>query len=143
MDIKPIRNEQDHADAIREIERLWGAPEGTPEGDKLDVLATLVDAYEREQWPVEPPDPIAAIKDAMQERDMSQADLGRIIGSRQRAHEILTRKRALSKEMVHAIYQALHIPAEILIQPYELANAGSRRRHGSGRPPVRGAVTAA
>ena len=142
MNIKPIRSEQDYADAVREIERLWGAPEDTPEGDKLDILATLVDAYERERWTVEPPDPIAAIQDAMQERDMSQADLGRILGSRQRAHEVLTRKRALSKEMIHAIHEALRVPAEILIQPYELTGAEPRRRRNPRGLPARGAATA-
>jgi len=140
MEIKPIRNDKDHAEAVREIERLWGAPEGTPESDKLDVLATLVDAYKKQRWPVEPPDPVAAIEDALQERDISQAELRRILGSRQRAHEVLTRKRALSKEMISALHQALHSPAEILIQPYELAilrprrNRRSHRRSGSRTP---------
>src|SRR5215203_3564347 len=108
MGIKPIHNDQDHAEAACEIERLWGAPEGTPESNKLDVWATLVDAYEKQRWPAEPPDPIAAIKDALKERDMSQADLGRILGSRQRAHEILSRKRALSKEMICVLQNVAH-----------------------------------
>src|SRR4051794_9490746 len=140
MEIKPIRNDEDHAQAVREIERLWGAPEGTPESDKLDVLATLVDAYEKQRWPVDPPDPIAAIEDVLQERDMSQADLGRILGSRQRAHEILTRKRALSKEMIYALHRALHIPAEILIQPYELGTPRPRRSPRRSRSRTRTAA---
>ena len=143
MEIKPIRNDQDHAGAVREIDRLWGALEGTPESDKLDVLSTLVDAYEKQRWPVEPPDPIATIKDALEERNMSQADLGQILGSRQRAHEILTRKRALSNEMICALHQALHIPAEILIQPYELARSRPRPTRSSHRRSRKRTPTAA
>lgn len=126
MDIRPIRNDEDHAEALSEIERLWGAPVGSPDGDKLDVLATLIEAYEEKHWPIEAPDPIELIKYAISDLGHSQAELAELLGSRPRASEVLRRKRALTIEMVHKISSQWHIPADILVRPYRLAERSDR-----------------
>jgi HTH-type transcriptional regulator/antitoxin HigA len=123
MNIRPIRNAKDHAVAVRTIEKLWGAPAGTPKGDMLDVLATLVDAYESKQFAMERLDPIETIKAHMDMAGYSQADLAELLGSRSRASEILKRRRALNVQHVHKIAEAWKIPAELLIQPYEIEKA--------------------
>src|SRR5215210_3529960 len=110
MDIRPIRTDEDHAAALREIERLWGAPAGSPEGDKLDVLATLVDAYETGRWPMADTDPVAVLRFAIDEMGYSQSDLAAILGSHSRASEVLNRKRALTIEMIDKISKAWRIP---------------------------------
>ncbi len=114
MNIRPIRTDDDHAAALAEIERLWGATPDTPEGDKLDILATLIEAYEDKRWPIAPPDPVDLIEFAISEMGHSQAELGRLIG-KSRASEILGRIRPLTLHMVHALNEAWHIPAEALI----------------------------
>jgi HTH-type transcriptional regulator/antitoxin HigA len=125
MDIRPIRTDEDHGNALREIERLWGAELGTPEGDRLDVLATLVEAYENTRWPIEALDPVDLIKAHMEASGLTQADLADVLRSLPRASEILNRKRPLSMEMVHRLSQEWHLPADLLVQPYPLAS-GSR-----------------
>lgn len=120
MDIRPIRNDADHAAALAEIERLWGAELGTPEGDRLDVLATLADAYEADRWPIETGDAVDALRYAIDEMGRSQTDLARILGSRSRASEILNRRRPLTVEMIHAIHREWGVPAEALIRPIAL-----------------------
>lgn len=117
VDVKPIRTRSDHAAASAEIERLWGAKRGTPEGDRLDVLATLVDAYEAEQFPMDPPDPIEAIKFRMEQQGLTRKDLEPLIGTRTRVAEVLNRKRSLSIGMIRRLHRALGIPADILIRP--------------------------
>lgn len=121
MEINPIRSSADHLAALKEIEKLWGTPAGSPEGDKLDILATLVDAYERDHFPIEALDPIDTIKAHMEMNGYSQSDLAEVIGSRSRASELLNRHRALNLNQVHRIVRAWHMPAELLIEPYELA----------------------
>jgi HTH-type transcriptional regulator/antitoxin HigA len=116
-DIKPIRSEADYEKALRKVERLWGAPSGTPEGDRLDVLATLIDVYENEHYPIDPPDPIEAIKFRMEQQGLSRKDLEGIIGTRTRVAEILNRRRGLSITMIRRLHEKLGIPAEILIRP--------------------------
>ncbi len=97
MEIHPIRNDDDHAAAIREIEKLWGAAEGTEEGDKLDILSTLVDRYEGDRWPnIDTSDPIDMLNYAIDELGHSQAELADLLGSRSRASELLNRRRALT-----------------------------------------------
>jgi HTH-type transcriptional regulator/antitoxin HigA len=123
MDIQPIRTESDHAAALQEIDRLWDAPYGSPEGDKLDVLVTLVEAYEEQQYPILPPDPIEAIIHYMESQNLSRHDLEPYIGSRARVSEILNRKRALSLNMIRKLQNGLGISADILVQPYELQHA--------------------
>ncbi|MGH2354740.1 MAG: helix-turn-helix domain-containing protein [Chloroflexota bacterium] len=116
-EIKPIRTEADHQAALAEIEHLWGAPAGTPEGDRLDVLATLVDAYESRQYPMDPPDPIEAITFRMEQQGLTRKDLEAMIGTRTRVAEVLNRRRNLSINMIRRLHKQLGIPAEILIRP--------------------------
>ncbi len=117
MTIKPIRTEADHAAALREIERLWGADEGTTAGDRLDVLTTLVEAYEQAHFPIDPPDPIEAIKFRLEQQGRDQKALIGVIGGRSRVHEVLRRDRPLSLAMIRRLNKSLHIPAEVLIRP--------------------------
>jgi HTH-type transcriptional regulator/antitoxin HigA len=107
---------------LREIERLWGAPDDTPEGDRLDVLATLVEAYEDRRWPVEDHDPVEAIEAAMAYEGYSRTDLGRLIGA-SRATEVLQRKRALTLPMIRKIANAWRIPERLLVKEYRLAES--------------------
>ena len=116
-DIKPIRSKRDYETALAEVSRLWGAKKGTPEGDRLDVLATLLDAYETEHFPMDPPDPIEAIKFRMEQQGLSRRDLEPLIGTRTRVAEILNRKRSLSIAMIRRLNAQLGIPAEVLIRP--------------------------
>ncbi|WP_029010568.1 helix-turn-helix domain-containing protein [Azospirillum halopraeferens] len=120
MDFTPIKTEADFRTALAEIERLWDAEPDTPDGDRLDILMTLVEAYERRHHPMPPADPIAAIEFMMEQRGMTRADLEPIIGSSGRVSEVLNRRRALSVSMIRRLSEALHIPAEILIRPYDL-----------------------
>ncbi len=118
MEIHPIRNDDDHAAALREIERLWGAAAGTEEGDKLDVLATLVEKYEETRWPsVDISDPIDLLNYAIEELGHSQAELAELLGSRSRASELLNRRRPLTVEMIHRISETWKIPADLLVKP--------------------------
>ncbi len=120
MLVRPIRTDQDHAAALKEIERLWGAGPGTPEGDTLDVLTVLVDDYENSRWPVKALDPVDTIKAYMQATGRSRADLAKVIGSRPRASEIMSRKRALTITMVRNLAREWNLPPELLIGPYKL-----------------------
>jgi HTH-type transcriptional regulator/antitoxin HigA len=118
MEIHPIRNDGDHAAAIREIEKLWGAAAGTEEGDKLDILSTLVEKYEDSRWPsIDISDPIDLLNFAIEELGHSQAELAELLGSRSRASELLNRRRPLTVEMIHKINQAWKIPADLLVRP--------------------------
>lgn len=128
-DIRPIRTEEDHAAALGEIERLWGAEEGTPEGDRLDILVTLVEAYEDQRWPIQEVDPVEAIETAMAYEGRSRADLGRLIGP-SRATEILQRKRALTLPMIRKIASAWHVPERLLVREYALRTTQNRTRNG-------------
>lgn len=115
--VRPIRTEKDYELAVNEVERLWGAKSGTPEGDRLDVLATLIESYEDEHYPMDPPDPIEAIKFRMEQRGLTRKDLEPLIGTRTRVAEVLNRRRGLSIEMIRRLHKALGISAEILIRP--------------------------
>jgi HTH-type transcriptional regulator / antitoxin HigA len=116
-DLKPIRNKVDYEAALGEVERLWGAKSGTPRGDRLDVLATLIEAYEAKHFPVDPPDPIEAIRFRMEQQGLSRKDLEPMIGTRNRIAEVLNRKRGLSIEMIRNLHEKLGISAEVLIRP--------------------------
>jgi HTH-type transcriptional regulator / antitoxin HigA len=113
--VRPIRNEKDYEAARKEVERLWGAKSGSPEGDRLDVLATLIETYEDE--PMDPPDPIEAIKFRMEQQGLTRKDLEPLIGTRTRVAEVLNRKRGLSIDMIRRLHETLGISAEILIRP--------------------------
>jgi len=119
MEIRPIRTDADHRRAVTEIDRLWGAPEGTPDGDRLDVLATLVDAYEDRRWPLAEMDPVEAIEAAMAHEGHSRADLAALIGQ-SRATEVLKRRRALTLPMIRKIAAAWHVPEQVLVRDYKL-----------------------
>jgi HTH-type transcriptional regulator / antitoxin HigA len=122
-EIKPIRSEADYEAALAEVERLWGARSGTPEGDRLDVLATLIDAYESEHHPMDPPDPIEAIKFRMEQQGLSRKDLEGILGTRTRIAEVLNRRRGLSINMIRRLHEKLGISAEVLIRPSRVTPA--------------------
>lgn len=116
MDVRPIKTKSDYRRALKEIEGLMNAKPGTPKGDRLDVLVTLVEAWEAKHYPVDLPDPIAAIKYHMEQRGLEPRDLVRYIGSRNRVYEVLNRKRPLTLRMVWQLHKGLGIPAESLIK---------------------------
>ncbi len=116
MDIKPVRSEKDYEEALKEIERLWDSEPGTPEGDRFEILVTQVEAYEDEHYPIDPPDPIEAIKYAMESRGLTRQDLEPYIGSSGRVSEVLSYKRPLSLSMISKLNSGLGIPAEVLIR---------------------------
>jgi HTH-type transcriptional regulator/antitoxin HigA len=120
MEIKPIKNEVDYQVALDEIERLFEADPDTPEGDRLEVLATLVEYYEEKHFSIPAPDPIEAILYHIESRGLSRRDLEPCIGSRARVSEVLNRKRPLTMEMIRRLHGMLGIPSDILIQPYNL-----------------------
>ena len=116
-EVRPIRSKRDHEAALKEVERLWGAKAGTREGDRLDVLATLIDAYEAEHYPMDPPDPIEAIEFRMEQQELTRRDLEEIIGTSTRIAEIMNRKRGLSIAMIRRLHERLGISADVLIRP--------------------------
>jgi HTH-type transcriptional regulator/antitoxin HigA len=125
MEAKPIRSESDYEQALRRVEELWGAPSGGREGDELEVLVTLVEAYEREHYPIDLPDPVEAIKFRLEQAGKDVRALIGIIGQRTRVYEVMRGDRPLSLNMIRKLHQELRIPAEVLIQP--------SRKHGHPR----------
>ena len=130
MDIKPIRNEAEYDAALRRIERYFDEEPlpGTPEADRFDLLALVIGDYEDKRWPIELPDPIAAIEFAMEQRGITRSDLEPIIGSRGRVSEVLNRKRLLTLPMIWGLNRKLKIPADALIRPYGLASRKDKAR---------------
>ena len=120
MEIRPIKNDADYQAALDEIENLFAAMPDTPEGDRLDVLVTLVEAYEEKHFSIPAPDPIEAILYHLESRGLSRRDLEPCIGSRARVSEVLNRKRHLTMEMVRKLHKTFGIPSDVLIQPYQL-----------------------
>jgi HTH-type transcriptional regulator/antitoxin HigA len=135
MELRPLRNDQDHAQALAEIERLWNAAPGTPEHDRLEVLGLLVNVYEDLRWPMKPGDPVVAIKFQMEQAGHTQADLAKLLGSRSRASEILSRKRPLTMEMAAKLHRAWRIPAESLLSEQPGKRVASARPR-STKPPA-------
>jgi HTH-type transcriptional regulator/antitoxin HigA len=123
MEIKPIRTKADYKAALKEIESLMGARRNTPVGERLDVLVTLVEAYELKHFPLELPDPIEAIKFAMDQQGLSVKDLEPMLGRSNRVYEVLNRKRPLTLKMIWRLHKGLGIPAECLIKPPEQSEA--------------------
>ena len=115
--LKPIKTRTDYEAAVAEMKRLWGAKSGTPDGDRLDILATLVDTYEARHFPMDPPDPIEAIKFRMEQQGLTRKDLEDILGTRTRVAEVLNRRRGLSINMIRRLHEKLGISAEVLIRP--------------------------
>lgn len=116
MNIKPIRNEGDYKEALNQIEALMGAQENMPEGDRLDILVTLVEAYERKAYPMDLPDPVEAIKFYMEQNEMSPKDLEPVIGRMNRVYEVLNHTRPLTLKMIRNLHGQFGIPAESLIK---------------------------
>ncbi len=131
MEIKPIRSERDYERALRHIEQLWDSPQGTREGDELDVLVTLTEVYEREHYPIDLPDPIDAIRFRLEQTGKDIGALIGIIGQRTRVYEVMRRDRPLSLNMIRKLTQQLQIPADVLIQPGRPRHRGGSRRRGS------------
>lgn len=123
MHIRPLRSDMDHTAALTEIERLWDAPEGSQDADTLEVLAILVEDYENKFWPIPKASPVEILKYAISEMGRSQKQLAELLGSRSRASELLNGKRRLTIDVAHKISTAWHIPAQLLIAPYDLVTA--------------------
>lgn len=132
MEIRPIRNDADHEAALHRIEELWGAPPDSAEGDELDVLATLTEAYERERYPIDQPDPIEAIKFRLEQTGKDFRALVGVIGQRTRVYEVMRGARPLSLNMIRNLHRKLEIPADILIQ-----SERKPARHRASRPGAR------
>jgi HTH-type transcriptional regulator/antitoxin HigA len=133
IDVKPIRSAADHRAAMAEVKRLWGSKNGTPNGDRLDVLATLVDAYEAQHEPIDRPDPIEAIRFRMEQQGLTRKDLEPMLGTRTRVSEVLNRKRTLSIGMIRRLHAELGIAAEVLIRAPRLATGGNVPRTSRSR----------
>ena len=125
MDIRPIKTEADYEWALKEIEPYFDhEPEpGSPESERFDVLASLIEHYEDRAWPIDLPDPVEAIRYRMEQDGLDQSDLARLLGSRSRASELLNRRRPLTREQAFKLHQEWRIPAEVLIQPYQVSDA--------------------
>ncbi len=136
MQIHPIRTEQDHRAAVARIEKLMNAAPNSPEGDELDVLATLVDAYEAKHHAIAAPDPITAIQFRMQQQHLTRKDLEPMIGSRARVSEVLAGKRPLTLAMVRRVKEGLGISADLLIsvRPSARVRSDTRAKPSKGRP---------
>src|ERR1700726_4758676 len=126
MEIRPIRNDKDHRAVLAELDTCWGCAKGTENGDKLDVLLALVEIYEAKRWPIEIDesfDPIDVLRYAIDELGHTQPELAELLGSRSRASEVLSRRRALTVEMIHKIGETWKIPADLLVRPYKTERA--------------------
>lgn len=119
MNIRPIKTKKDHAQALKRIERLMDAKANSPEGDELDILVTLVEAFETKHYAIDEPDPIAAIQHRMEDLGMDRKDMEPLLGSRSRVSEVLNRKRKLTMDMVRNLHVSMSLPADILIQDYK------------------------
>jgi len=117
VDLKPIRSETDYHQAMQALATLWGAAEGSPESDQLDILATLIEKYEEQNFPMDMPDPVDAILFRMEQQGLTRKDMEPMLGTRNRVSEVLNRRRGLSIEMIRAVHDGLRIPAEVLIKP--------------------------
>jgi HTH-type transcriptional regulator / antitoxin HigA len=125
IEIKPIKTEIDYEVALKEIEQLFDSEPGTLNGDRLEILTTLVEAYENRHYAIPLPDPVEAIKYYLESRGLTRQDLEKYLGSRARVSEILNRKRPLSLEMIRRLHDGMGIPAEVLIRPYEMIQQAS------------------
>ena len=115
MNVKPIKTEEDYNNDLCRVDELWGAKKNTPEGDELDLLATLIESYEIKNYPIAPPDPINAILFRMEQMGLTKSDMIKYLGSQSRVSEVLNGKRNLTLSMIKKLYKELHIPADILL----------------------------
>ena len=143
MEIKPIRTDADYEAALRRIEALWGAYARTPDGDELDILTILVEAYERERFPIDQPDPIDAIKFRLEQTGKDFSALIGIIGQRTRVYEVMRGARSLSLNMIRNLHCKLHIPAEVLIQSTRKPPRRASRKSGTKKTASRRLVSLA
>jgi HTH-type transcriptional regulator / antitoxin HigA len=125
MQIRPVKTKADHRAALKEIRRLMDAKLGTPAGDRLEILTTLVDHYESQHEPIEPPNPIDALLYHMESRGLTRRDLEPFLGSRARVAEVLNRRRPLTIDMIRKLHEGLGISAEILIRPYSVRGSAA------------------
>ena len=123
MTIRPIRTKADYRRALKEVERLWDADPGTAKGDRVEVLVTLIEAYEAKHFDIPAPDPIAAVEFMLQQKRLTRRDLEPAIGRRGPGDEVMTRKRPLTLPMVRALSDLLDIPTDVLVRPYETRRA--------------------
>ena len=130
MEVKPIRSDNDYKRALGRVEVLWGSPAGSSQGDELEVLVTLIEAYERENCPIDLPNPVEAIKFRLEQSGKDLSALVGVIGQRTRVYEVMRGDRPLSLKMIRSLHQELGIPAEVLIQPSRMPRRG-RQRHRS------------
>lgn len=131
--IAAIRDETGHRAALAEIERLWGAAAGTPDGDRLDILMALVDDYERTHWPDEDLDPVDAILARMENSGRTRKDFEKLIGSSGRTSEILNRRRHITLPMIWRLVREWKMPAEVLVRPYALSGQRATTRRAAGK----------
>ena len=125
MDIRPIHTEEDYGQALERVAVLMDAKKGTPEGDELDILATLIERYEEEHHRIEAPDPVSAIQFRMEQMGLAAKDLEPIIGPSGRISEVLNRRRRLTLGMIRRLTKELRIPAEVLVREYELTDSAA------------------
>ena len=137
MEIKPIRTDADYEEALADIDRLFDADANTPEGDRLEVLVTLVSAYEDQHFSLPAPDPIEAIEYYMESRGLSRRDLEPFIGTRARVSEVLNRRRPLTLRMIRNLEEGLGIPSDVLIRPYEPQAQPDPNEGGDEEPSAR------
>lgn len=123
MELRPIRSKREHQAALKEAEALWNAPEGSAAADRLEVLTLLIEAYEREHFPIPDPDPIDFLHHILEARQLSRKDLEPYIGSRARVAEVLNRVRPLTLEMIRKLANGLGLPADVLIRGYRVKRA--------------------
>jgi HTH-type transcriptional regulator/antitoxin HigA len=123
MELRPIRSKRDHRVALREVERLWDAPDKSPQAGQLEVLTLLIEDFERKHFPIGEPDPIDFLLQVMEWRGLTRKDLEPHLGSRARVAEVLNRVRPLSLEMIRRLSEGLNLPADVLIRSYELKRA--------------------
>ncbi len=128
MQIRPVRTEAEYDAAVARVAELMGAKPGTAAGDELDVLATLVDAYEAKHFPIATPDPIAVIKFQMEQQGLTRKDLELMIGSRGRVSEVMSGKRSLTLPMIRRLHASLHIPVDLLVGTAAAPRKGARRK---------------
>ena len=140
MEIRPIKEEVDYERAMRRVEELWDAREGSSESDELNILITLVDAYEREHYPIDLPNPIEAIKFRLEQSGEDARALVGVIGQRTRVYEVMSGKRPLSLNMIRNLHEKLGIPAEVLIQPVRKSRRVAVRRNRGARQGLRKSV---
>ena len=131
MHVKPIKSEADYDAALGMIDDLMGAEPDTPEADELEVLVTLVEAYEAVRWPISAPDPICAIKHVMEARDLRQKDFAALIGSQPRASEVLNRRRPLTLSMIRALSAEWGLPTDVLTREYVVVGGTQGRTRGN------------